>query len=284
MAVPCGWVPVWCGDTESPAESPGDSAPTCSHLLNLSDAMQEVVINSAIEFLWEATNRRLGLCTVTIRPCGGDCESYQSTYRGYSGIPYTGYGYWGSSSPWIPINWNGQWFNLPGCGGCGNNCDSSHMDRIQIPGPVGEILEVFLDGATFTDWTFDNLGLARTDGQMWPRTQNQSIALDQPDTFGVMYTKGVPVPAAGQLAAGILACEFARAACDDGTCRLPKSIQTITREGVTAVLQDNFLALDGKRGPRTGIWVVDSFLASQEYSARNRVRVLSPNARSKRRV
>jgi hypothetical protein len=66
------------------------------------------------------------------------------------------------------------------------------------------------------------------------------------------------VPAAGQAAHGVLACEMARAMCGH-PCGLPRRISSLTREGITVAVLDGFAELDQLR---TGIWLVDSFIAS----------------------
>lgn len=277
---PDSWPLAACSESESPGDSPGDGS-TCAALNSLPEDMRETVILAAKEFLWNATNQRFGTCPITIRPCKEGCL-YSSTYTGWSGLPGGWWGWGFGAYGWEPFLFNGTWFNIF-CN-CGEGCDSSHMSTIQIPGPVASVVEVVLDGQIFTDWTFDNLGLHRTDGGQWPMSQKQALPLTDPDTFGVTYMKGVPVPAGGQLAAAALACEFAKAFCGDNTCQLPQRVRTITREGVTVAMQDNFSMLFGTLGPMTGIWKIDQWIASVNYSAKRRSRVLTPNAKPTRRV
>lgn len=100
------------------------------------------------------------------------------------------------------------------------------------------------------------------------------------DTFQVTYMRGIDVPMGGQVAAGRLACELAKAACGDNTCALPKRVQTITRQGVTVGLLDSFDDVD--KG-RTGIWLIDSWVASMNIPQSRAGRVLSPDRRSSSR-
>ena len=284
MAGPCGWDIIYCRDID-PLESESGEAVACSHLENLDPATKQVVIESAIEFLWNATGNKFGLCETTVRPCADSCNG--STYEGWSGAPAGGIWGWGSwgFGGWGPYLYNGQWYNW-GCGGCGaGGCDSSHMDSVRLPGPVAEVLEVTIGGVVFTDWTYDNWGLSRTDGFQWPRVQDMSAPLTDANTWGVTYLRGIPVPSGGQLAAGKLACELARFQCGDGTCQLPKRVTSIVREGVTVAFQDDFNMLQGgKAGPLTGIWAIDQWIASVNYSRRSRGRVLSPSTRATRVV
>jgi hypothetical protein len=102
--------------------------------------------------------------------------------------------------------------------------------------------------------------LVRIDGGVWPSCQNLlGDPETDPDTFLVEYTKGVPVPVGGQMATGVLACELAKAYCNDSTCRLPQRLQTVTRQGVTIGFQDSFEDL--KEGG-TGIWAIDSWIVT----------------------
>lgn len=281
--MPCSWSLIFCGDTTPGESESGEATAGCSHLESLAPDVKQAVMNSAVEFLWNATGNKYGLCETTVRPCANKCNG--STYEGWSGAPAGGIWGWGGwGLGWGPYTWNGSWYNW-GCGGCGpTGCDSSHMDSVRLPGPVGEVLEVTLDGAVFTDWVSDNWGLSRTDGYQWPRTQNMSAALTEDHTWGVTYLRGLPVPASLQLAAGTLACELAKRQCGDGSCRLPQRVTSISREGVTASFTDDFAMLQGKYGPLTGLWQVDQAIASINYSARKRGRVMSPSTRATRQI
>jgi hypothetical protein len=85
------------------------------------------------------------------------------------------------------------------------------------------------------------------------------------NTFQITYQRGVPVPTGGQLAAGLLACEYAKALCNDSSCQLPKRVQSISRQGVTvAAVLDSFDDIDTGH---TGIWLIDSWVASVTKSA-----------------
>src|SRR5690606_3583743 len=84
--------------------------------------------------------------------------------------------------------------------------------------------------------------------------------LGSEDTWSIEFTRGVPVPRGGQIAAGTRACEQDKAATRDGTCGLPSRVQTSDRQGVTMELgQTTFAeAQDG----RTGIGSIDSWIAA----------------------
>jgi hypothetical protein len=200
----------------------------------------------AAEFLWNWTGRQFGVCQVTIDLCREDCTEGQSTYNG-GGSLSTG----PVSRRWTPVLIGGTWHNI----GCGNACLDKcgcGEETIRIPGPVDTIVAVIENGVVLDPASYhvNNYNtLVRTDGQQW-RDCGTSIT----------YTRGIPAPIGGQIAAGKLACELAKAVCGDATCALPKRVQSVTRQGVTvAMMLDQFEDLD--KG-KTGIWLIDSWVAS----------------------
>lgn len=258
----------------------------CPHLENLDDDMREIVEHAAVEYLWRWSGRRFGLCSVSVRPCEEDCTK-GSTWRGWSGSP-AGFPFVGAG--FFPYIWQGSWFNAI-CNNCNTQrCGCARISTVVLPGPVNEILEILIDGEIVNPnvYRLDNLGLSRLDGTAWPRCQNmlhdpdgESPVSDASDTFQVTYLQGVAVPAAGQLAAGTLACELAKQACGGGGCRLPKRVQTVQREGVTITLpNDDAFFSNGS----TGIWEIDMFLSSVQQENRTGYRVTSPDTRPYRRV
>jgi hypothetical protein len=214
----------------------------------------------AIDFLTNWTNGVYGQCPVKIRPCRADCGG-DDTFWGFG--PYTS----GSSMPrrgrWGPALIGGAWFNLS-CGTCGDDCScGSGAPSLRLPGPVSSVEEVLIDGLVLpTDaYRVDNHSLlVRVDGNGWPTCQNMAAdpATDE-NTWEISYTKGYPVPVGGQVAAGALACELAKGATGDRSCMLPQRIQTIARQGVTVTMLDTF---DDIAAGRTGVWMVDSWIAS----------------------
>src|SRR5690606_40707127 len=69
----------------------------------------------------------------------------------------------------------------------------------------------------------------------------------------------ISVPEAGVLAAEVLACELAKSWAGTGSCRLPKRVQNIVREGVTMTVMDQFEFLDDGM---FGVYEVDTFIAT----------------------
>jgi hypothetical protein len=241
----------------------------------LTDAVDPLIFEQmAIDFLSNWTGGLYGLCPVVIRPCRSDCGGSVDAFWGFG--PYTR----GSSMPrrgrWGPALIGGAWFNLS-CGTCGDDCSCGlGAPSLRLPGPVSSVEEVLIDGTPLpaSAYRVDNHSLlVRLDGQGWPACQDMAAPVTAANTWQVSYTRGTEVPVGGQVAAGALACELAKAATNDRTCQLPQRVQTIARQGVTVQLLDMFT--DVEKGG-TGIWVVDSWVASVTKSPRHS-KVYSPD-------
>jgi len=242
---------------------------SCEPLFSQPPSGQAVYEEMAVTYLWNWTGQRLGVCETTIRPCREKCTEGMSTYYGSGPYPGTG------GSPWRPVIIGGQWYNL-GCARCGDDCGCTHTPAITLPGPVEEITEIVIDGTVLPESAYrvDNHKiLVRTDGEEWPTCQDLSVAAGEPDTWTITYQQGIPVPTGGRVAAGLLACELAKAACGDKSCGLPQRWQTITRQGVSVVALDSFEDIDEGH---TGIWLIDSWVASMT-KPKARSRVYSPD-------
>jgi hypothetical protein len=256
----------------------------CPHLVNLNPTLRTAIETAAVEYLWRWSGRRFGLCSVVIRPCSEECwtgapNAWQGPWRG---APATGF---------YPYIRNGNWYNLV-CGRCNNQrCGCDEISTIVLPGPVYDVTEVLIDGELLdrASYRLDSTGLVRIDGGVWPRCQDMSkpaepdespgespATEDFTDTFQVTYQRGIPVPQGGQLAAGTLACELAKQACNDKTCRLPKRATMVVREGVTVQMPSDaaFFATGA-----TGIFEIDSWLASVQHDNRAGFAVHSPDVK-----
>ncbi len=232
------------------------SCASCAPLDALEAAEKATFEQMATDYLWNWTSRVYGTCPVTVRPCRGNCSDYLSTFWGSGPYPFQG------SGGWYPVLINGAWTNVH-CGVCGiNTCNCGSTGAIALPGPVASVTLVTIDGVTLdpSAYRVDNgYLLVRTDGQQWPTCQDLNAPVTEPNTFQVEYERGAEVPIGGQMAAGILACEFAKAACRDASCALPQRVQSITRQGVTVAVLDAFDDIDTGH---TGIWLIDSWVAS----------------------
>jgi len=218
---------------------------------------QQKFEDMATEFLWRWTDRQFGLCEGTVRPCRQDCHEGMSTYHGASGPTSPGTG------PFQPALIRGQWFNVGCGGGCGDSCGCSFGRALRFEVPVYDVVSVEVDGQTLPSGAYrvdDGRFLVRQDGGQWPYCQNLNAALGEEDTWAVTVRVGSPVPVGGQIAAGKLACELAKAACGSKNCELPSRVQSVTRAGVSiSMMLDQFEDLD--KG-RTGIWLIDSWVSS----------------------
>lgn len=254
MTSPCDWPVSYAGCTScAPFGLPATEEDPQTEAEAAAQATFEAV---ATEYLWHWTGRRYGLCPVVLRPCRADC--LPSTFWGNSSSP-SGWG--GVLNPALVA---GSWVNLS-CGACaplaGCGCSLDSTKALELPGPVAEVTEVVIDGAVLAEasWRLDGNVLWRVDGRAWPSCQYLERDLTEEGTWSIAYTRGVAVPMGGQIAAGLLACELAKAACRDSSCALPQRVQTITRQGVTVAMLDAF---DDIENGHTGIWVIDSWIAS----------------------
>lgn len=206
---------------------------------------------AAVEYLWNWTGRGYGLCPVTVRPCRSECSL---------GMPHP----LDPVGPWMwgPVLLAGQWYNLA-CGICGDLCSCVGTPQaLRLPGPIDSITQILIDGQALAQAAYrvDNgWVLVRQDGDGWPSCQDMSLPAGEVGTWSIEYVKGTPVPLGGQVAAGVLAIELAKFACRDSTCQLPRRVQSVTRQGVTVAILDSFDDVD--KG-RTGVWLVDSWVAS----------------------
>jgi len=223
---PCGWDAEPCEDCCTAAQQ---------------SSLWPILSGMAVNFLWKATGKQYGLCERTYRPCREDCGSY-----------------WGSLP--FPARVNGQWVNLT-CG-CLRGCSCSNADFVNIPN-TDSVVAVNIGGEALAPTgnvvVYNRQFVARVDGFLWPTCQNLNAPLGEPDTWSITVMEGKPVPDGGEWIAGVLACELSKACANDSTCRLPRRVQTITREGVTVGFQDRFETLADLR---TGVWEVDAWIES----------------------
>lgn len=248
----------------------------CSHLGNINPVLAETIKTAAVEYLWRWSGRRFGLCEVALRPCPDENGCYV-----WSAAPRLGT----AASGLYPFIRNGNWYNAI-CGRCNNQrCGCDDLSTIILPGPADSIVEVWIDGELLdpSAYRLDNQGLSRIDGSSWPRCQNmandpgdESPVGDTSDTFLVKYMRGTPVPAAGKLAAGTLACEMAKRSCGDKTCRLPKRATVVSREGVTVQMPTDAQLFENGA---IGLDEVDYFLASVQRDNKQGWAVTSPDAK-----
>jgi hypothetical protein len=238
-------------------------APTnalCSTWGTVDPAVQAYANRVATLVLWSATGRRYGLCSVTVRPCQAQQEPL---YVAFPASPV-----WAlySVASGVVVSSLYAW-----C--CSGACACSPSEVV-LPGPVASVTQVRIDGAVLGagNYRLDGARLVRTDGSSWPTVQNLGVAEGQPNTWAVDYQLGVAVPAELNDAAGVYACEVAKAR-TGGTCRLPQRVRSISRQGVDIQLMD---AADWLDKGLTGLTEVDMVIrAVNPFGNRQPPRVLS---------
>jgi len=225
---------------------------------------------------------QFSICPITVRPCSAGCAP-QGTYLAspvgmagsYAGLTRP------SRSGFQPhVAANGQWVNSCGCARR-DDCSCTALSEVILPGPVGAVTEVLLDGAVLdpSAYRVDNGNrLVRLDGGVWPACQDMA-ASDGVGTFFVTYYLGIAPNALLDYAAGVLAQEYALA-CLGSECRLPSNVTAITRQGVSYQMN-----ADPFGSGFTGIEEVDAVVRIYNPNGLKSGPVItSPDARSRARV
>jgi hypothetical protein len=195
----------------------------------LPEAAQMVGYHLSTLTLWALTGRRFGQCEITVQPC-----TERKRWPLYETFPVPSYGGGGAGGygGFFPYILDGSWFN----GGCGGRCRCRARCEVALDGPTdtASILEVTTHGEVIVPTAYqvqNGYLLVRTDGHCWPGCINYS---DQdPAAFTVTYLRGEELPPGLQIAAGILAGEFAMSCAGDDNCRLPSRLTSLTRQGVS---------------------------------------------------
>ena len=213
--MPCDWPVDRTGFDALPAIGPGGEDDPSQEWLD-AVAKRNANEDTAVLVLWRLTGERFGVCPTTVRPC--------PTFN-----PVSRYGpTWGGSMLW----WNGAGWETTGCG-CSGRCITSGPGMVHLPGPVAAITKVTIGDVVLDPSAYRVEGnvLYRTGAAAWP-SQNLGRPMGDPNTWSVEYTRGEAVPAGGALMAALLTKEF-MAACSGNPCRLPKTVVSTTRQGVT---------------------------------------------------
>lgn len=242
----------------------------CDALVNADDEVAQRAVDTAAEILYALSGRQFGLCELTVRPCRlRECNPVGDYY----------------GLPWVPVLAGGQWTNVS-CVTHRDACSCTRVCEVALPGPIDSVTELLVDGVALdegVDYRVDNRGsLVRLGGECWPLCQDMNLDGDQPGTWQVTYMKGKPLGSAGQNALSTFACEIVKACTDDTSCTLPKRVTSITRQGITMAILDPMPFL--QQG-RTGIYLVDAWLAAVNPKARSRSGgILSPDMPGPRRT
>lgn len=249
---PCGWTVDLCSECCTGA------------LQQLSPTHTDQLERMATSFLWSATGRRFGLCERKYRPCRRECFS--------SGFDFP----FGFTTPFVPLLSGGLWFNIS-CGTCLGECQCNTISEVYIPDTFA-VTGVMIDGIALDPINdvrvYDHSRILRTDGDLWPICQDLNVADTESGGWSITVLEGLPIPPGGELMAGLLTCELAKACVGDDNCRLPRRIQTITRQGVTVGFQDLF---EGLSELRTGLWEVDAWIESNRVGKWFQATITSPD-------
>lgn len=205
------------------------------------------------------TADQIGTCPITVRPCKAGCNPPGSWL--VAPVDMTGHFAGvlpGRGAPFTPyVDGTGAWVNSCGCGT--GDCSCGALCEAYLPGPVGAIEEVWLNGAVLDSSAYrvDNGDkLVRTDGECWPSCQDMAQDAHGDDAFSVTYYRGAAPDPITLWAAGELAVEYLKACKDDKSCRLPAGVRSVSRQGVSYEIQTDFFS-EG----RTGIREVDALVA-----------------------
>ena len=250
----------------------------CTGWDDYSPAVQAAAAAWATEILDALTGRQFAQCPVKLRPCGRRC----GWFGGYLAFPVDSPASSGSGNPWmIPFVDNGVWRNCA----CGSVCRCRATCEAHMPYPVSAIDEVMVDGVILDPSSYrldDSTILVRTDGECWPECQNLDLADTEENTWSVTVRPGAALPASAAIAAGKLACEFAKACSGGEGCALPEQLISLSRNGVEVQVADPQALLDAGL---TGVMEADLFIrAYNPGRLRSRPQVLSPDVRNPRQV
>lgn len=204
-------------------------------------AEERAAAQLAVSIMHALSGRQFGLIDQTARPCrvGGRDLS------------------WGGRAT-VPVYYGSGWITeLCGCPGA---CQRSGPNMAHLPGPVHDVTEVKINGVVLPSvvWTVEGNVIYRRDAP-WP-SQNLNRPLGDVGTWGVTYRKGIAVPDGVDQLTGILAKEFLTAVTEDPSrCRLPRTVTTVSRQGVTYRAYDPAaIYASGK----TGLAEIDMWLAA----------------------
>lgn len=203
--------------------------------------------NLAVAVLWSLSGRQFGVCPVIARPCRQPCNGLLNEW-GY-GLPM--------GVPFFPVWDGGNWRNIS-CN-CGPKCSWVAPNVVHLVSsgqPIQDVTEVVIAGEVLPDDQYKLEGdLLYRIGADWPH-QDLTRPLDEPGTWSVTYTRGNPPPPGTAKLVGLLAQEFL-AACSGGKCRLPRRVQSVSRQGVSYQMIDPTSILkEGKTGiPEIDLWL-----------------------------
>ncbi len=224
---------------------------------------------------------QIGVCPDVIRPCSAGCLASSLTWMqaitngaSYGALPLRTIG-----RAFTPYVTGGNWVN--GCGCSAGSCACTSLESVILPGPVGDIKEVKLDGEVVSPAFYrvddGNILVNLDPATSWPTCQ----PADDDPAVGliVTYYRGAAPNELTNYAAGVLAAEFYKACSAKGKCRLPSGTVSVVRGGTTIEL-----STETWPGGRTTIREVDAVIEIYNpHHLKGPMRVLSPDVRAARR-
>lgn len=271
LALPAG--PVAPG----PCDWPVNTA-CCTGWADFAPEIQTNAIAWATQILDALTGRRFSQCAVNYRPCGPTCAQTFGYLTWPVGSPQSA----GGGMPWMTPYINaGVWRNCT----CEGGCSCRARCEVPFPSAVAQVVEVRVDGVVVEPGAYriDHLRgvpmLVRTDGECWPDCQDMDVDVDDIGSFVIVYQPGELLPLAGQIAAGELACEFAKS-CAGQDCSLPSQLASLSRNGIEVQVMDPNTLLEGGL---TGLANVDLWIRAVNPARKSqRGRVYSSDVRTVR--
>lgn len=262
---PCDW-PLFDMDAGDGDED-DEGCSECPALEELPEEKRKAVEGMAVDLLWNWTGRKFGLCETEVYPCRGERPKRPPTFWEN---PILG--------GWQPVLIEGRWEDLA-CGICRDRC-SCGPDRskaLRLPGPTHEVTEVWLGGELVDgdDYKVVDGVLLLSGGHTFPdkNVLGGDVEDAESGAWKIVYERGYAVPVGGQLAAFRLACELAKAI-QNQPCDLPQRVQSVTRQGVTMAILDDFQDLEEGR---VGIWEIDAWVAAVNAPRNPKPTVWSPD-------
>jgi hypothetical protein len=139
---------------------------------------------------------------------------------------------------------------------------------VQLPhDEVTSVTSVTVNGEPFLSYRLEGSWLERTDCRSWQECGDADVLIE--------YVWGLTPPAGGVRAVVTLAIEIAKQATGDATCRLPRRVVSVTRQGVTMAFVDPMRFLKDRL---TGLPDVDMWImAVNPYRRPERAQVWSPD-------
>lgn len=235
---------------EWPIAWPGGNPPESASLEDVRRA--ELLATAALRYL---TLGRVGGEPITVMPCARTCCSPK--FR---------------ESMFFPILLeNGMYGNC----WCSDGCNCANAPSVTLEGPVGNIVEVRVQGAVLPPSAYrveDGTRLVRLDGHGWPACAG--------DQFTVTYLNGYEVDELGEYVGGIMANEFLMALTDERKCRLPAETTSIARQGMNLTFETGLFP-----GGMTNIREVDIYVKQWNPNGLTiKPRVWSPDMPRNRKV